>query len=150
MHKKFIKVIIPFLIIISTSFSSVYALDCELGAENYAAPLPSQIFCPFVKIFNLSLLLVGVVLLAMIIFGAIKMATALGDPKGLQGAHLTWTYAVVGTFVVLGSFAFIAIINKLFGLGIKIFEGGGLSGALFSKMQDNIEGFLNSIFVYEQ
>jgi len=144
--------LVTFTSLVSISaVNQTYALDCDINmTSEYPAPLPSQILCPFVRVFNLGLILVGAVLIMMIVMGAIKMATSLGDPKAYQGASLTWTYALIGTFVVLGSFALIFILNKTFGLGIALFEGDGASDGIFSKIQENWANFLDSAFIFEQ
>lgn len=148
--KRIVSILTMVFVIFLLSCNNVYALDCYQESSGYPAPLPSQIICPFVRVINLALLLVGAVLIAMIVLGAIKMAVSLGDPKALQGAKLTWTYAIIGTFVVLGSFFILFLINKTFGLGINLFERGNAAAGIFEKIQENIRSFMESIFVYEQ
>ena len=40
-----------------------------------------------------------------------------GDPKGISGAHLTLTYAVIGFIVVMGLFTFSTILSRMLGAG---------------------------------
>ncbi len=63
---------------------------------------------------------------------------ATGDPRGLEGAKQTWTYAVYGFFVVVGFTAIIMIIGKLLGINLSP-SGflGNVSGALNSLINPN-------------
>jgi len=149
MKKLLPKIFLVVFLVLITAQKQAFALDCVSDDPNYPAPLPSQIFCPLIKVVNFGLIFVGVVLIIMIILGAIKMATALGDPKGLQGANLTWTYAVIGTFIVLGSFTLIFILNNVFGLGISIL-GGDDPGGIFTKIQSNFDRLLESALIFQQ
>ena len=99
--------------------SPAYAVDCDLSSVPAdAAPSPDKIFCPLIKVINVGIALGGVVFLIFILIGAIKLAVSLGDPKGFQGASDTWTYAVIGVFVVFGAFMLVGIVDRMFGLGI--------------------------------
>lgn len=68
-----------------------------------------------VNIINLALSLLGTVALLFLLFGAIKFVISRGDPKALEEAQKTMTYAVLGVVVVLGSFILINIISTALG-----------------------------------
>jgi len=68
------------------------------------------------------LLFAGVAALFFIIFSGIKFLTSGGDPKQVEGARKTMTYAIVGLVVILLSFFIINIIADITGAGcIKSF-----------------------------
>ncbi len=52
----------------------------------------------------------------MIAYGIIKGSLAAGDPRGLEGAKGTWTYAVYGFLIVVLSFVIVSIIRTFLGL----------------------------------
>ncbi|HOM77941.1 MAG TPA: hypothetical protein PLT50_01905 [bacterium] len=76
------------------------------------------------RVMNVLILSAGAVFVGFAILAAYKFATSEGDPKGIQGAKQSLTYAVVGLCVVVGVFAINAIV-----VGI-ISPSGGASGNL--------------------
>ena len=75
--------LVAFLVLISAQ-KQAFALDCVSEDPDYPAPLPSQIFCPLVKVVNFGLVFVGVVLIIMIILGAIKTLRLWLRPKSMN------------------------------------------------------------------
>jgi len=55
----------------------------------------------------------GIVAVFFIIFAGIKFVTSGGDPKAVEGARKTLTFAIVGLIVVLLSFFIIYIIGQI-------------------------------------
>jgi len=107
--------------LVAALFSNInvaYAIDCAIPT-NGGPPRITQIVCPFIRIFNVAIYVVGAVFVIMIIYGGIKISMSFGDPKGLESGKLTWTHAVAGAAIVVGFFAIILIITNL--LGIKTF-----------------------------
>lgn len=76
----------------------------------------------FQNILNAALSLAGVVALFFVIFSGYKFMTSGGDPKQLEGARQTLTYAVIGLLVILFSFFIINVIAGVTGAEcIKLF-----------------------------
>lgn len=69
----------------------------------------------FYNIIGAALLFAGVVAVFMIIIGGIKFLTSGGDPKQVEGARNTLTWAVVGLIIVLLSFAILSFIGFITG-----------------------------------
>lgn len=69
----------------------------------------------FTLIIRAALSLAGAVALFMIIYSGIRLVTSAGDPKGVQAARGTLTWAIVGLVVVLLSFFIINIIAYITG-----------------------------------
>ncbi|OGC50180.1 hypothetical protein A3A69_01025 [candidate division WWE3 bacterium RIFCSPLOWO2_01_FULL_37_15] len=134
------KKLISLIILITTLFfyNVAFALDCDIPVtgEDAAAPNITQIVCPFARILNLMVLVVGVVFVIMGLYGAIKIATSWGDPKGLQLSQQTWTHAIAGLAIVLGFFAIILIILNI--LGITDYQS---PGDAFEKIMEEIKKF---------
>lgn len=92
-------------------------------------------------VFNLIywlLIFAGVVTLFLIIFGGFKFMTSGGDPKAVEDARKTIVWAIVGLVVVLSSFAIVAFISQITGVGCitkfgfeacQVNSGGGGGGA---------------------
>lgn len=122
------KLIVSILIMLVGLFlftPPAFALDCSVLTDSCVpgdpfcgtAPSPVQIICPIIRIVNVLLTFAAIVFLVMLGFGAIKMSAALGDPKGLDSASKTWTYAFLGLFIVLGAVTIFTILNTTLGLG---------------------------------
>lgn len=73
------------------------------------------------RIVNVLMMSAGLVLVAMIAYGVWKSSLATGDPRGLEGAKSTWTYAIYGFFIVVGSLAIVMIVEGILGFS----SGGG-------------------------
>jgi len=79
-----------------------------------------------IRIMNWVVYLVGIVFVVVIAYGAWKASTALGDPRGLDSAKSTWTYALFGVIIIAGFFAIFTIVSGFFGFKIgfaDIFSG---------------------------
>ena len=111
------------LLVFFSGFNQAYALDCTFTGT---APSYEQILCPVAKLVNLAIIFGGVIFAVFIGFGAIKISTSLGDPKGFEGARKTWTFAIIGVFIVFGSLAILRILGNVFGLSLSYGGTGGL------------------------
>ncbi|MBW6441734.1 hypothetical protein K0B04_02380 [Patescibacteria group bacterium] len=67
-------------------------------------------------IFNAVFVSLGLVFVGVIAFGIWKSSLSVGDPRGLEGAKQTWTYALYGFLVVIFVFAIFNIISRWFGI----------------------------------
>jgi hypothetical protein len=68
----------------------------------------------------------GVVLFIMLLMGGFKFITAGGDPKAIEGAKKTLTYAIGGIVLVALSFLILRFISTFTGVDVtqfKIFQG---------------------------
>ena len=61
------------------------------------------------------LVFAGTVALFFIIFSGIKFLTSQGDPKQVEGARKTLTWAIAGLILVLSSFAILIFIANITG-----------------------------------
>ena len=76
----------------------------------------------FSNILNWALAFAGVAALFLIILSGIKFITSGGDPKQVEGARKTLTYAIIGLLIILFSFFIINIISYVTGVNcIKLF-----------------------------
>lgn len=67
----------------------------------------------FQNVINGALLFSGVVALFFIIFSGIKLMLSQGDPKQVEGARHTLTYAIAGLLLILLSFLIINLISSV-------------------------------------
>jgi hypothetical protein len=75
--------------------------------------------CIPVIIINLifwGLTFVGIVALFLIIFSGIKFITSGGDPKAVETARKTATWAIIGLVVILLSFAIVRLVSDITGV----------------------------------
>ncbi len=76
----------------------------------------------FQNIVNYMLIFAGIVALFFVIISGIKFLTSGGDPKQVEGAKQTMTYAIIGLIVILLSFAILNLISDITGVTcIKMF-----------------------------
>lgn len=112
--KKFIAVLFVFTLLVVAS-KPAYAQDCPTSFDD---PTLNQIACPLLRITNTILMVGGSVFVLVIIIGAFKYFTSMGDPKGVMGAKSTLTYGVLGFIIVTGAFAIFWMISNVLGLDL--------------------------------
>lgn len=143
-HPRFKLTTIVTLFLFSAVFArNTYAInyDCSQLTSEIAsgeAPSPLAMVCIAARVLNIIVLVVGIALVVMILWGALKMSTALGDPKGVKGGHDTWTYAAIGAGIVVGVFAIYSIIAQILGLPAMP------SDFLLTRIETALIGFLNA------
>lgn len=69
----------------------------------------------FVNVLTFLFLLSGLAAVFMIILGGIKFLTSGGDPKQVEGARNTLTWAIVGLILILLSFTILNFIANITG-----------------------------------
>jgi|GEM_PF-3940235 hypothetical protein len=95
-----------------------YETRCEeLTQETWeGAPSPLAILCPVVRYLNLVLYASAAIFVAMVFASALKFALAQGDPKALQGAKGSLTWAIIGFIVIIGVFTLLVVLKNVLGL----------------------------------
>lgn len=68
-------------------------------------------------------LFAGIVAVILIIYSGIRFITSGGDPKQVEGARKTMTYAIIGFIVILLSFAILNLISTVTGVNCIRFFG---------------------------
>ena len=76
----------------------------------------------FQRIVGLALGLAGIVLFILLIIGGFKFITSGGDPKAVEGARNTLTYAIGGLIVILVSYLILVLISNITGVNITRFN----------------------------
>ncbi|MBP9718941.1 MAG: hypothetical protein KBD46_00565 [Candidatus Levybacteria bacterium] len=88
---------------------------CLEGTGETQAATLSCIPIVFENIIRASLIFAGVVALVFIIYSGIKMLTSGGDPKAVEAAKKTMTFAIVGLIIILVSFSIVALLGVITG-----------------------------------
>lgn len=70
----------------------------------------------FQNVVTAAFLFAGIIALIFIILSGIKFLTSGGDPKQLEGAKNTLTYAILGFILILLSFAILNFISGITGV----------------------------------
>lgn len=68
-----------------------------------------------IQVLNFAMAAGGTVALLIIVFGGYKLLTSGGDPKQVEGARQTITYAIIGLVIVFLSYAIINYVGYLTG-----------------------------------
>ena len=105
--------------VVCTPFTQA-AFDCSnaSGVIDNPEKNPSSILyllCPLQSAIWLGMFFVGAVLIILILYGGIKALMSTGDARQLEGAKMVWTYAILGTLIVLLAVFIIQITFKLLG-----------------------------------
>lgn len=66
--------------------------------------------------------LAGITLFIVLLIGGFRYITSGGDPKALEGAQKTITYAIIGLVVVLISYIILLIIKQITGVDVTQFN----------------------------
>ena len=66
--------------------------------------------------------LAGIILFIMLLSGGFKFITAGGDPKAVEGAKKTLTYAILGMVLVAASFLILRFIQVFTGVNVTNFR----------------------------
>ena len=82
----------------------------------------SQLEDVFKNVVSAALGLCAIVLFIMLILGGYKYITSGGDPKGIEGAKKTLTYAVGGLLLILLSLLILNLIENITGVTITEFK----------------------------
>ena len=76
----------------------------------------------FQNIISALLALGAIIAFVILLVGGFKYLTSGGDPKAVQSAHLTLTYAIIGFIVVAGSFLILVLIEEFTGARVTVFS----------------------------
>jgi len=76
----------------------------------------------FENVVNVALAFAGIVLFIVLIIGGFRYITAGGDPKGIEGARKTLTYAIAGIVLVALAFLIIQFIESFTGARVTEFN----------------------------
>ncbi len=64
----------------------------------------------------------GIALFALLLMGGFKYITSGGDPKAVEGAQKTLTYAIGGLIIILISYLILVLIKTITGVDITGFK----------------------------
>ena len=76
----------------------------------------------FQRIVSLALGFAGIVLFVLLIVSGFKFITSGGDPKAVEGARKTLTYAIGGLIVILVSYLILVLIKNITGVDVTNFS----------------------------
>lgn len=76
----------------------------------------------FGNVIGVALALSGIVLFVMLIVGGFKYITAGGDPKGIESAKKTLTYAIAGVVLTAAAFLILQFIKQFTGAPVTEFK----------------------------
>ncbi len=131
MKKSFVKTLFSFfqLVIFSTAFSAS-AADCD--TESF-----SGLACVAGNVIEILFYGAAAVLVIMVAYGIAKGSLSMGDPRGLEGAKSTWTYAVYGFLVIITSFTIFVLIRNA--VGGTSGDYGGFLETIFGTIQELVD-----------
>ena len=72
----------------------------------------------FIRIISALLAVAGVFAVILIVIGGIRMILSMGDPKAMQSARGTVTFAIIGLIIILLSVAIVLIIGNFLGVSL--------------------------------
>ena len=103
------------ILFLTFTFNTAYAVECSgINPETIEA---AQILCPIQRVFNAIILLAGIFLAIMVLWGAQKLALSFGNPDKLKSAVDTWKFALLGFLIIVGAISIYSIIRTALGIG---------------------------------
>ena len=76
----------------------------------------------FSNVVGIVLGLAGITFFVLLLSSGFKFITSGGDPKALEGAKKTLTYAVGGLIAIILSYLILLLIQQLTGVNVTIFK----------------------------
>lgn len=98
-----------------------YDDDCEIANKDGVVTL-KDLGCVFERVIGLVLGFAGLALFMMIIMGGFKYITSAGDPKAVESARKTLTYAILGIVLLALSFLILKFIENFTGVEVTTFR----------------------------
>jgi hypothetical protein len=78
--------------------------------------------CVFGNVVKAALGFAGIVLFILLLIGGFRYITSGGDPKAVEGAQKTITYAIGGLIVILLSYLILVLIKEITGVDVTQFK----------------------------
>ena len=76
----------------------------------------------FGNLITVIMALVGIILFILLVSGGFRYLTAGGDPKAVEAAQKTLTYAIIGVVVVACAFLILRLIENFTGVPVTFFK----------------------------
>ena len=76
----------------------------------------------FSNVVNIILGIAGVTFFILLLSSGFKFVTSGGDPKALEGAKKTLTYAIGGLILIIASYLILLLIKEINGVDVTIFK----------------------------
>lgn len=76
----------------------------------------------FSNVVGIILGIAGITFFILLLSSGFKFITSGGDPKALEGAKKTLTYAIGGLIVIILSYLILVLIKELTGVDVTIFK----------------------------
>lgn len=120
MNQKFLKEKLPLLLFAAggVPVPGTYtdpSIGCEFAPGTTNVPSLGCLANVIKNIIGLAFLFVGAVAIIILLYGSILFIISRGDPKGLEKARKTMTYALIGVVLVLSAFILLNVIATMFG-----------------------------------
>ena len=82
----------------------------------------SDLSCVFGNVVGVSIIFAGIVLFVILLMGGFKYMTSGGDPKAVDAAQKTITYAILGLILILASYLILVLIRAITGVDVTNFK----------------------------
>lgn len=76
----------------------------------------------FKSVVNVILGIAGITFFILLLSSGFKFITSGGDPKALEGAKKTLTYAIGGLILIIASYLILLLIKEITGVDVTIFK----------------------------
>ncbi len=97
---------------------------CVIEYENGVpgAPTLKCLEAVFANIVSSVMTLAGIALFVMLVIGAFRYLTSGGEPKAVESARKTMTYAIVGIVIIVSSYLVLRLLTNFTGVDLLKFE----------------------------
>ena len=76
----------------------------------------------FSNVVNIILGIAGITFFVLLLSSGFKFITSGGDPKALEGAKKTLTFAIGGLILIIASYLILLLIKEITGVDVTIFK----------------------------
>lgn len=97
------------------------AVDCSTFSARDIVQL-ADLECIFKNVVGVILGFAGIVFFILLLLAGFKFITSGGDPKALESAKKTLTYAIGGLVVILLSYLILVLIKTITGVDVTVFK----------------------------
>ena len=120
--KLLISFFVLFIIHYSLFINPVYAKDCDPNIPGDCPAGLEQIEGTFSNFISISVGLAFVAVLVMAVLAGFKYLTSGGEPKAVQSAHSTLTWALLGIFLMAVAWLVLQLVQALTGVDVVHFN----------------------------
>ncbi len=119
MNKPYLYILIFLSWVLSTNV--IYASNWISSSDGEKPATFADLEIIFSNILGILFPIAGITLFIMIVIAGFRWMTSAGDPKGMESAKNTLTWAILGLIFLIGAWLVLVFIRQITGIDVTIF-----------------------------